>query len=159
MRNEATRLRRKAIWDYWYRKAEDLKVKPQEFYRTFMLFLGSKKICKQNTTDFKLRMNGNVSRDMQGIVEIMGDYFMKITDGLDLADISQISSVTGFEDHCSVEAIADAFPSKFNSFTFSEMEVTNVESALKDLNPKKSTGWDFIPPKALKCGTTQLVCL
>ena len=124
-----------------------------------MLFLGSKKICKQNTTDFKLRMNGNVSRDMQGIVEIMGDYFMKITDGLDLADISQISSVTGFEDHCSVEAIADAFPSKFNSFTFSEMEVTNVESALKDLNPKKSTGWDFIPPKALKCGTTQLVCL
>ena len=67
---------------------------------------------------------------------------MSITDGLDIADMSQISSVTGFEDHCSVEAIALAFSSKFNSFsfTFSEMEVTEVESALKDLNPKKCTG-------------------
>ena len=78
---------------------------------------------------------------------------MNITDGLDIADMSQISSVMGFEDHCSVEAIADAFSSKFNSFTFSEMEVTEVESTLKDLNQKKSTGWDFIPPK---CGATQL---
>ena len=136
--------------------AEGLKVKPQEFYRTFITFLGFKKICKQNTADFKLRINDNVSRDMQGIVEIMGDYFMNITDGLDKTDMSQIFSVTGFEDHCSVEAIADAFSSKFNSFTFSKMQVTEVEGALKDLKPKKSTGWDFIPPKARKCDATQL---
>ena len=37
-RNIATRERRKAIKAYWYRKCEDLKSKPREFYNTFRPF-------------------------------------------------------------------------------------------------------------------------
>ena len=37
LRNEATRLRRKAIKSYWKAKVENLKIKPQDFYKTFLL--------------------------------------------------------------------------------------------------------------------------
>ena len=43
LRNEATRLRRKAIKDYWNVKSEDIRNKPHKLYRAFMPFLGSKK--------------------------------------------------------------------------------------------------------------------
>ena len=35
LRNEATRLRRKAIKGYWKKKSEELKINPQDFYKTF----------------------------------------------------------------------------------------------------------------------------
>ena len=43
LRNEATRLRRKALREYWRKKEEDLKTNPKQFYKTFIPFLGSKK--------------------------------------------------------------------------------------------------------------------
>ena len=38
-RNEATKQRRIAIKDYWRKKAEDLKTKPRDFFKTFKPFL------------------------------------------------------------------------------------------------------------------------
>ena len=43
LQNEPTRLRRKAIKDYWNVKSEDIRNKPHKLYRAFMPFLGSKK--------------------------------------------------------------------------------------------------------------------
>ena len=42
-RNKATNYRRKAIEEYWKQKADDLKAKPSEFYKTFRPFLSDKK--------------------------------------------------------------------------------------------------------------------
>ena len=155
-RNEATRLRRKAIREYWKRKSEDLKKRPREFYRTFMPFLGSKKVCKQSTADLKLRVNGKVNKNMQETAEVMADYFMNITDGLDIVDMRNGTSVADFDNHCGIHAITRMFSSGRNSFKIKEMGVAEVQNALKQINPGKSTGWDGIPPKALKCGADQL---
>ena len=48
LRNEATRLRRKAIKDYWNVKSEDIRNKPHKLYRAFTPFLGSKKKREKN---------------------------------------------------------------------------------------------------------------
>ena len=54
-RNEATRLRRKAIRTYWKEQATKLKCKPSEFYKTFMPFLADKH--KVNTNELSLSIN------------------------------------------------------------------------------------------------------
>jgi len=42
-RNRTTNYRRKAIKEHWKQKADDLKAKPSEFYRTLTPFLTSYK--------------------------------------------------------------------------------------------------------------------
>ncbi|PFX19591.1 hypothetical protein AWC38_SpisGene16000 [Stylophora pistillata] len=42
-RNKATSYRRKSIKEYWKQKADDLKAKPSELYKTFKPFLSDKK--------------------------------------------------------------------------------------------------------------------
>ena len=41
-RNKATNYRRRAIREFWQRKADDLKSKPSDFYKTFRPFLNDK---------------------------------------------------------------------------------------------------------------------
>ena len=41
-RNKATKCRRMAIREFWKQKADDLKSKPSDFYKTFRPFLNNK---------------------------------------------------------------------------------------------------------------------
>ena len=75
-RNEATRLPRKAIKSYWKAKAEDLKNKPQDFYKTFMPFLSSKSISRQ-VSDIKLNINGQASSNTVDISKAFGEYLQQ----------------------------------------------------------------------------------
>ena len=73
LRNEATRLRRKAIKDYWNAKSEDIRNKPHKFYRAFMPFLGSKK----ESLEMKLRINNSITTTNQlHIAESTGNFFI-----------------------------------------------------------------------------------
>ena len=76
-RNEATRLRRKAIKSYWKTKAEDLKNKPQDFYKTFMPFLSSKSKCRQ-VLEIKLNINGQASSNKVDISEALGSILQQL---------------------------------------------------------------------------------
>ena len=42
VRNEVTKQRRIAIKDYWRKKAEDLKTKPRDFFKTLKPFVSAK---------------------------------------------------------------------------------------------------------------------
>jgi len=42
------------------------------------------------------------------------------------------------------------------SFNFEGLRLSDVVKILKDIDPKKATGWDTIPPKAFKTGSTVL---
>lgn len=53
-----------------------------------------------------------------------------------------------FSDHSSIQNIKDKMTTK--EFTFTHTTPEAVESILKDLNSKKATGYDNIPPKLLK---------
>ena len=71
-RNIDTNYRRQAIKEYWKRKAEDLKHKPKDFYKTFRPFLSDK---KQPVKDIHIRNNGIVEKNQEKIANILGDYF------------------------------------------------------------------------------------
>lgn len=52
--------------------------------------------------------------------------------------------------------IIDAQPASKHAFAFEFLGETDVEATLKEFNPKKATGWDSLPPNALRCGATEL---
>ena len=59
-RNIATNERRKAIKAYWKKKADDLKTKPKEFYKTFGPFLNKKEKGEDN---INININGRIEMD------------------------------------------------------------------------------------------------
>ena len=153
-RNEATRLRRKAIKSYWKTKAEDLKNKPQDFYKTFMSFLSSKSKCRQ-VLDIKLNINGQASSNKVDISEAFGEYFATIADGIGQLDINKCS-LGDFDNHSSVMAIRAANHDNSQLFSFRSVKPCEVKDRLKKLKLDKVMGWDLIPPKALKSGASEL---
>lgn len=86
----------------------------------------------------------------------MGDYFACIADNLVTVEGNKLASPKDFKDHCSVLAIADHSLDSHYPFKFKKLKVTEVEKVLKKLNTNKATGWDFLPPKALKSGANGL---
>ena len=47
----------------------------------------------------------------------------------------------------------------FQGFQFQNLQGFEVEKVMQNLNVRKSTGWDCIPPMALKLGATELTNL
>ena len=47
----------------------------------------------------------------------------------------------------------------YQGFQFQNLQSVDVEKVLQNLNVRKSTGWDCIPPMALKLGATELTNL
>ena len=153
LRNEATRLRRKAIKDYWNMKSEDLRNKPHEFYRTFMPLLRSKKL--KESLEMKLKINNSITTHQLYIAEIMADYFSSIADNIGSA--KDAMDYAG-RDHESIQAIENYRMSVGDdqSSNFKAIRISEVAKILKDIDLTKATGWDTIPPKAFKMGSTDL---
>lgn len=84
-------------------KAEDLKNKPQDFYKTFMPFLSSKSNCRQ-VSDIKLNIHGQASSNKVDISEAFGEYFATIADGIGQLDVNKCS-LGDFDNHSSLMAI------------------------------------------------------
>ena len=154
LRNEATRLRRKAIKSYWKAKAENLKIKPQDFYKTFTPFLSSKSKCNQ-VSDIKLNINGQVSSNKEEISDAFGEYFATIADGIGHVN-KKMCSLDDFDNHSSVMAIRAANHNNSQHFSFRSIRPCEVTDTLKQLKPGKAMGWDLLPPKALKAGACEL---
>ena len=153
LRNEATRLRRKSIKDFWEKKSKDLGSKPHEFYKTFMPFLGSKKV--RESSDMNLKVNDSIISNKLDIAETMADYFSTIADNI--GPTSDISD-SDLSNHRSIQAIVNQRISKgdFKPFQFKDITVPEVQKILKDTNPRKASGWDNIPPIAFKIGSSEL---
>ena len=148
LRNEATRLRRKSIKEFWIKKSKDLKDKPQQFYKTFMHFLGSRKT--RESVDMKLKVNNSLVTNKLDIAETMGDYFSSIADDI---GPQREHLDTNLSNHDNIQAIVN---DNYEPFQFNELKIGEVKSVLEDINPRKATGWDGIPPIALKIACSDI---
>lgn len=86
----------------------------------------------------------------------MGDYyFTSIADNIGSANDAMYKTV---RDHESIQAIVNYRMSVGNnhSFNFKGIRISDVVKILKDIDPKKATGWDTSPPIAFKMGSTEL---
>ena len=143
-RNIATRERRKAIKDYWAQKSSELKTRPRDFFKTFNPFLSSK---SKDTTNISIRVNDGIIRDQKNVVEIFGDYFSTMANGIGGQDVLQVGK-EDFNRHLSVEAIQHSYHRLH--FQFNKIGSRAVENELSNLNIHKATGWDAISNKILK---------
>ena len=147
LRNDATRLRRKAIKDYWNAKSEDLRNKTHKFYRAFMPFLGSKKV--KESLEMKLRINNSITTNQLHITESMGDYFSSIADNIGTANDAMDYNV---RNHESIQAIVNyrRAVGDEQSFNFKGIRSSDVVKILKTSIPRKQQGGTLFHPKLSK---------
>ena len=91
-RNEATKQRRIAIKQYWYKKSNDLKNTPKAFFKIFKPFLGSKSCTEIND------IHGSMITDQQQVAEEFFEHFATLADGIGGAAIER-KSIQDFRDH------------------------------------------------------------
>ena len=93
--------------------------------------------------------NDKVITDEGNVCEILNDYYVNIAKNIGIEneedDIAQ---------HQDVEYIANNHPQ--DTFQFDVVDEVQVYKKLKEINPKKATGPDDIPPKLVKLGSPVL---
>ena len=96
--------------------------------------------------------------DEADVADKMNDFYINITSQIgeppdpDSALLNNyefvLESERKYANHPSVARIKDA-KDQIN-FSFSSVSTADIESIIKDLNPRKATGYDKIPPKFVK---------
>ncbi|KAK3744231.1 hypothetical protein QZH41_004610 [Actinostola sp. cb2023] len=154
-RNLATKLRRKAIKEYWKEKTEDLSNNPRAFYKVFKPFIDTKSQGTDNGV-INLEVNGNILKDQTEVANNFANYFATVAN--DIGDTQTLSlSKEQLKDHTSVHVIKDKTRIVNGpQFEFSQFNVAEVAKVLKAVNPKKSMGHDLIPPQVLKMSSDAL---
>jgi len=79
-RNIATRLRRRAIKEYWTKKADDLKTNPKNCY-VFKPFLHLKSKKCENTL-LALDIDGVIEQDQCKIADHFANYFSSVSNDI-----------------------------------------------------------------------------
>ena len=152
-RNEATKQRRNAIKDYWRKKAEDLKTKPRDFFKTFKPFLSTKD-CSRNA-EIQLNVNGNIVKDQKQVAEVLVDHFATIADGIG-GNSAQLKSMDDFKNHPSIQKIKQESENWTQTLDVKHVTQGQVLAVLESLNANKATGCDAIPAKVMKIGAKEL---
>ena len=80
------------------------------------------------------------------------EYFATVADGI--GDTGAVDDKV-LATHPSVQNIMQNMTG-YQGFHFQNLQSFEVEKALQNLNVRKSTGWDGIPPMALKLGASEL---
>ena len=142
--NETTRLGRNAIRDYWKTKVLELKQKPREFYKTFTPFLRSRKDQKHDM-NVKLNINGRISTDQAEIVDVLGDYFATIANGIGGVNTNcNTICPENCNENTSVKIIKDSLQADCQLLKFQQLEVKEVEETLKEIkNVKQLAGTSY----------------
>jgi len=100
--NRCTTIRRKAIKDFFLKKAK--AENPGDFWNVYCSFLHCKK-PKQAYNDITLRENDSVITDKKQIAGIFNDHFVHLVEGI--CEIDEQDLGTDFSDHPSIKAILD----------------------------------------------------
>ncbi|XP_048578931.1 uncharacterized protein LOC125560702 [Nematostella vectensis] len=145
-RNKATNCRRKAIKEYWQQKADDLKAKPSEFYKTFRPFLSDK---KQLVCEINIRTDGKIEKDQEKVANVLVDYFSTMANEIGGANVNSLTE-EDLSSHPSLKNIYDANKSNNSNFCFQQLSTNSVQSFLEKLNVRKASGYDSITPRLLK---------
>lgn len=131
-RNEAIRLRRKAIKSYWKEVSQELNNNPRKFCSTFKPFLNAK---SKDRPEICLETHGKILQDHHEVAEEFTSYFSPVADAIGGDRAKNLC-----EDVCSqypsvkrISARIDASP-----FNFNEIMKEDVLKALNTMNPHKA---------------------
>ena len=113
-RNIATRERRKALTAYWYKKSEEMKSKPHDFFDTFRPFLNNK-TKDANPIFLKNKHEDGIIEDQRQVAETLADYFSTIASDIGGNHVISLTE-NEFNKHSSVQMIETIYSTlHFNS--------------------------------------------
>ena len=111
----------------------------------------------KNSNDFiSLRSGDKIINDPATVCNEFNEFFANVTfnngrnDNINL-DEDLLSIANSYGEHPSIEAM-----SHVDSFDFKEKSQTEVRTLLKELNPKKSPGYDHVPQKLLNIAAQEM---
>ena len=124
-------------------------------------FLASKGFLQNG--NISIDINGNIVEDEQKLTKEFDSCYlniaktrsgkapMKLENNLDYINDSLITKriIEKYKNHPSIKAIQDTFLVK-KEFKIKEAKVEQVNKILRNINPRKATGPDEIPPKIVK---------
>ena len=92
--------------------------------------------------------DGEVKKDKTVVAELLTGYFNTVAANIGGNHITSLTK-NDHRNHSSVKVIEGSY--KGNKFDFTEFNKEEVQCALKNLNVRKSYGWDMTaPPKLFK---------
>ena len=149
-RNKATSYRRKAIKEYWKQKADDLKAKPSELYKTFRPFLSDK---KQPASEIHIKANGRIEKDQEKVANVLANYFSTMANDIGGAGVNSLTE-DDLSSHPSLTNICNVNKSNLKNFCFQPLSRNSVQLALEKLNVRKACGYDSISPRMLRLASS-----
>ena len=157
-RNLVNKLRKQSIGNYMKKSCSNIS-DGKEFWGQIKPLLSDR--CKNLNNDIILNNNGNIVNNKKEVCHIMNDYFTSVakqtvghTHCSAVYDVDEI--VNSFSEHKSIKFIK-SLNHDCENFTFSPVSSQDVLTIMMELNGKKATGYDQIPPKLLKLGAT-VIC-
>ena len=161
-RNFCVTLRRKAIRSDFSRATKNGIMSRNEFYKLVTPYISNKGGLLKN--DIILVENGNIISDDLEVANAFNLYYTNIVETttgnapVNIADTMAENSLPSdiinkiietYKNHPSVTEINKAFVVD-SKFKFKEVLPNYINGLLHDVNPKKSTGDDYLPPKIVK---------
>ncbi len=123
--------------------------KARHFWQTVRPYLSDK---GENHHDIMLCKDDELVSDPDIVASMFNDYFTTFTDGIGITEeingISIIEINEKYKDHPSIIKIEYKYSG--NVFTLKQVSVNNIEKLLSNMNPRKATGFDQLPPKLLR---------
>ena len=160
-KNICNSLNNKAKEDYFKKATADRVMSDRKFWNTDKPFLTPKGFL--HIYNISIDINGNIVEDEQKLTkEFDSDYLniakttsgkppMKLENNLDYINDSLITKriIKKYKNHPSIKAIQDTFLVK-KEFKIEEAKVEQINKILRNINSRKATGPDKIPPEIVK---------
>ena len=159
-RNHASKVKKTSMKNYFESRCNKEKVthSSTNFWDTVKPFLTDK---IKNSNDFiSLRSSDKIINDPVTVCNEFNELFANVAlnigrnDNINL-DEDLLSIANSYGDHPSIEAIKHHM-SHVDIFDFKEVSQNEVRTLLKGLNPKKSPGYDNVPPKLLTIAAEEM---
>ena len=160
-RNETVHVRKTSITTYF--KNHCIKGDRQNFWKSIQPYLDRKSDGSDGT--IVLREEDRIVTEAKEVCEVFNSYFVNIAQSIgrpdELSDddhVSQIDvtrTVEKYQNHASIEMIKQRFTDPL-PFSFKTVTVQYVYNILKNIDGKKSTGYDNIPPRFIKAAAKEL---
>ena len=150
----------KAEKNYVKKATSDGVMSNRKFWNTVKSFLRSKGFSHND--NISININGNVVKNEQKLTKEFNSYYInikttsgsppiKLENNLDYISDSLIAKriIEKYKNHLSIKAIQDTVPVK-KEFKIEEAKFDQVNKVLRNINSRKATGLDKIPPKIVR---------
>ena len=164
-RNICVKLRKKSMKDYFQKVSKNCQ-SDKNFWNIAKPFITEKGVLSKN--DITIIDNERIINDDKELCEIFNNHYInivKISSGKSPESVlidKQISNldsikmiIKSFENHPSIIKIKEHYRSE-NSFSFKNVKLSEIKKHLRNINSKKATGEDTIPPKLVKMASEHL---